>query len=205
MINLHPDMLQLAQTVGYIGITAIIFAETGLFFGFFFPGDSLLFTAGLLAAQHVFNIFILLPLLLLAAILGYVLAYWIGLKFGIWLSTCKDNLFYKKRYLTEAKEFYEHHGGKALILGRLLPIIRTFVPIVAGMTVLSQRSYTYYNIIGALIWVGGMLMLGFTIGQAFPNAYHYIYPLVFLVIVISLLPTLWHLFKAYRLKRMKSA
>lgn len=198
MLLPHIDMLQLARTLGYVGLTSIIFAETGLFFGFFLPGDSLLFTAGLLAAQNIFSIFILFPLLLLAAILGYAVAYWIGAKLGVWLLNRPDSIWFKKRYLDEANQFYLKHGGKALILGRLLPIIRTFVPVVAGMTFLSLQRYHFYNVLGALFWVGGLTFLGFFIGQAFPEAYEYIYPLVAMVIIISLLPTLWHLSQSRR-------
>lgn len=202
MIDLsHLDMLQIARTLGYLGIIGILFAETGLFFGFFLPGDSLLFTAGLLASQHFFNIFILFPSMLLASILGYSLSYWVGAKMGNWLIHRPDSIWFKKRYLDEAKQFYNRHGGKALILGRLLPVIRTFVPLVAGMTFLPFRKYNLYNILGAIFWVGGLTFLGFFIGQAFPKAYDYIYPMVAMIIIISLLPSLWHLLQACRNKK----
>lgn len=197
----HLDIYHITQTLGYIGLTFIIFAETGLFFGFFLPGDSLLFTAGLLAAKGFFNFYLLLIFLFLAAIIGYTLAYFIGLKLGGWLLNRKDNFFFKKKYLTEARYFYLHHGGKALILGRLLPVIRTFVPIVAGIAVLNFRKYTCYNLLGGLFWVIGMVTLGHSIGNAFPKAYDYIYPLIGLIIVVSLIPSFIHFFIARRTRK----
>lgn len=191
----HLDVVQLTRAAGYIGLTAIIFCETGLFLGFFLPGDSLLFAAGLLASQNVFNIFLLAPLLIAAAILGYALAYWFGDKIGHWLLKRPDSLWFKKRYLIEAHEFYEKHGGKALIIGRLMPVVRTFLPIVAGMAEMTHRRFTLYNIIGACIWCGGISITGYYLGTAIPNIDKYILPLVVLIIIISFLPPLFHLLR----------
>lgn len=192
----HIDIIQLTRVAGYIGLTAIIFAETGLFLGFFLPGDSLLFTAGLLASQGIFSIFLLVPLLIIAAIVGYTLAYWIGGKFGHWLLKREDSVWFKKRYLIQAHEFYEKHGGKALIIGRLLPIIRTFLPIVAGMAAMTYRRYSLFNVIGALIWCGGVTLMGYFLGNILPNAEKYLLPLVLLIIVLSFLPAVIHLLHA---------
>lgn len=189
------DIVQLTRAAGYIGLTAIIFSETGLFLGFFLPGDSLLFAAGLLSSQHIFNIFILAPLLIAAAILGYALAYWYGDKIGHWLLRRTDSVWFKKRYLLDAHEFYEKHGGKALIIGRLMPIVRTFLPIVAGMAEMTHRRFTLYNIIGACLWCGGISLAGYYLGTAVPNIDKYILPLVLLIIIISILPPLLHLLK----------
>jgi membrane-associated protein len=192
----HLDIVQLTRTAGYIGLTLIIFCETGLFLGFFLPGDSLIFAAGLLASQKVFNIFFLTPLLIAAAIIGYALAYWFGDKIGHWLLKRPDSVWFKKRYLMEAHEFYEKHGGKALIIGRLMPIVRTFLPIVAGMAEMTQRRFTYYNIIGAIIWCGGISVAGYFLGSTIPHVDKYLLPLVLLIIVVSFLPALFHLLKA---------
>ena len=191
MIDLHHiDIVQLTKTAGYIGLTAIILCETGLFLGFFLPGDSLLFAAGLLASQKIFNIYILLPLLIVAAIVGYTVAYWFGDKIGHWLLKRQDSFWFKRRYLIEAHEFYEKHGGKALIFGRLVPIVRTFLPIVAGMAEMTHRRYMIYNVIGAFLWCGVITILGYYLGAVVPNIDAYILPLVLAVIVISILPAI---------------
>lgn len=198
----HIDIIQLTQTAGYIGLTAIILCETGLFLGFFLPGDSLLFAAGLLASQRIFNIFILIPLLILAAIVGYSIAYWLGDKIGRWLLKRPDTFWFKRRYLLETHEFYEKHGGKALLIGRLMPIVRTFLPIVAGMAEMTRRRFTLYNIIGAVAWCGGLTLAGYYLGAAIPNIDKYILPMVLGIIVISLLPPVIHFLRVkYGLKR----
>lgn len=191
----HIDIVQLTKTFGYIGLTAIILCETGLFLGFFLPGDSLLFAAGLLASQNIFNIYILLPLLIVAAIVGYAIAYWLGDKIGHWLLQRPDSLWFKKRYMIEAHQFYEKHGGKALIIGRLVPVVRTFLPIVAGMAEMTLRRYTFFNVVGALIWCGGVTLLGYFLGASIPNAESYILPFVLIIVFISILPAVIHLLK----------
>src|SRR4030067_1292685 len=123
------DLTELIKTVGYLGIFAIVFAESGLFFGFFLPGDSLLFTSGFLASQGFFNIKVLVPLVVIAAISGDSAGYWMGNKLGRWLLQKKDSYFFKKEHLHQAKTFYEKHGGKTLVLARFIPAVRTFVPI----------------------------------------------------------------------------
>jgi membrane-associated protein len=140
------QLMHWVMIAGYIGVFGILFAETGLFIGFFLPGDSLLFIAGLLAGQGMFNILGLAGGGFIAAVLGYGLAYFFGAKLGDWLSHRADSFWFKKRYLVQAHDFYEKHGGKALVLGRLLPIIRTFVPIVAGMARMSWLRYGLWNL-----------------------------------------------------------
>jgi membrane-associated protein len=194
----HIDIVTIVRTVGYAGVLLIIFAETGLFIGFFLPGDSLIFTAGLLASQHVFNLWILIPATLVSAIAGYFLAYWFGEKLGHWLLQRKDSIWFKKKYIWEAEKFYSKHGGKALIIGRLVPIIRTFVPIVAGMARMKYRRYAIYNLIGALIWVCGLALLGYYLGQTVPAIGNYLLPIILLIIFISLLPAIWQFFKRHR-------
>lgn len=192
----HVDIVQITKMAGYIGLTAIIFMETGLFIGFFLPGDSLLFTAGLLSGQGFFNIYLLVFLLIVAAILGYWVAYWLGSQLGHWLMKREDSFWFKKKYIIQAHEFYEKHGGKALIIGRLMPVIRTFVPIVAGMAGMSQRRYAFYNVVGSLVWCGGVTLAGFFLGSIIPDASHYILPIAILIIVVSLLPGLIHLVRS---------
>ncbi len=205
MLNfLHNiDIMQLTKTAGTIGLVAIIFCETGIFLGCFLPGDSLLFTAGLLAAQGVFHIWLLTPLLIAAAFLGYAIAYWLGEKIGHWLMKRPDRFWFKKAYLTQTHEFYGKHGGKAMILGRFVPIVRTFLPIIAGLADMPIRRYMLYNLIGAVIWAGGVVLLGYYLGSLIPNAEHYILPMVLIIIVLSILPPAIHIWRARR-KTVKS-
>ena len=191
----HIDIIQLTRAAGYIGLAAIILCETGLFLGFFLPGDSLLFSAGLLASQQIFNIFLLAPMLIAAAIVGYAIAYWFGDKIGHWLLKRPDTFWFKQRYLTEAHAFYEKHGGKALIIGRLIPVVRTFLPIVAGMAEMTHRRFTLFNVIGALVWCGGVTLAGYYLGAVIPNIDKYILPIVLAIIVISALPPAIHLLR----------
>lgn len=192
----HIDIVKLTRMAGYVGLAVIILCETGLFLGFFLPGDSLLFTAGLLASQGLFNMFILVPLMIAAAIIGYGVAYWFGDKIGHWLLKRPDSLWFKRRYLTQAHEFYERHGGAALIIGRLVPIVRTFLPIVAGMAEMSSQKYWMYNIIGAVIWCAGVTVAGYYLGSVIPNIDRYLLPIIFLIIIISILPAVIHLLRA---------
>lgn len=187
------DITQWVSTLGYAGLLLIVLLEMGVFFGFFLPGDSLVFAAGLLASKGIFNIWYLVPMLVLTAVLGYAMGYWFGDKLGHWLMRCKESIFFKRRYVESAHAFYEKHGGKALILGRLVPIVRTFVPIVAGMAQMSYRKYFIFNIAGALVWGAGVTLLGFWIGGILPEFGNYILPLVLLIILISILPGLWHI------------
>src|SRR6478672_9946869 len=161
------DVRQLVQAGGYIGLTLIIFAETGLLIGFFLPGDSLIVTAGLLAAQPQFGLHIwLLGLLLtIASIIGNSVGYAIVKYSGPRLFTRDDSLLFKKKHLIRAHAFYETHGGKTLVLARFMPIVRTFVPVVAGMAEMDYKSYTAYNVLGAVLWIWSMLFVGFVLGR----------------------------------------
>lgn len=189
------DLVNIIKTGGYIGITAITFAESGLFFGFFLPGDSLLFTAGFLASQGFLDIRILVPLLIVAAISGDSVGYWSGKKFGGWLMKQKESLFFQKKHLFTAQKFYEKHGGKTLILARFMPAVRTFAPIVAGMANMHYRSFLSFNAIGGLLWAAGMSLLGYFLGSAIPNVDKYLLPIVGAIIVLSVLPGVIHLLK----------
>ncbi len=184
------DLAQWITAIGYIGLLTIIVLEMGVFFGFFLPGDSLVFTAGILAAQNVFNIWILVSTFAIAAILGYIIGYWFGKKLGKWLMQREDGIWFKKRYLEQADEFYQKHGGKALILGRLVPIVRTFIPIVAGMAKMPYHRYFIFNVIGALIWGSGITFIGYYVGTKIPEVGNYILPIVMLIVLLSIIPGL---------------
>jgi membrane-associated protein len=186
------DVRHLVQVGGYVGLTAIIFAETGLLIGFFLPGDSLLVTAGLLSAQPQFglNVWLLGLLLSIAAILGNSLGYAIGRYSGPRLFTRDDSLLFKKKHLFRAQEFYTRHGGKTLVIARFMPIVRTFVPVVAGMAQMNVRVYTAYNVLGAVLWIWSMLFIGYFLGRFIPGVDQHIEKVIILVIFISLLPGL---------------
>ncbi|PWU24307.1 hypothetical protein C5B42_00140 [Candidatus Cerribacteria bacterium 'Amazon FNV 2010 28 9'] len=179
--------------VGYLGMFAVIFAESGLFFGFFFPGDSLLFTAGLLASQNVFNLLWLTPLMCLAAVLGDNVGFWTGKKLGTWLLSQKDSWFYKKKHLHQAQKFYEKHGGKTLILARFMPAIRTFAPIAAGIADMDYNKFFFNNIVGGVLWATGMTVGGYFLGRIIPDVDKYLLPILGVIVVVSVIPAFLHL------------
>ena len=186
------DVQHLVQVGGYVGLTAIIFAETGLLIGFFLPGDSLLVTAGLLSARPQFglNVWVLGLLLTVAAILGNSVGYAIGHFSGPRLFKRDDSLLFKKKHLFRAQEFYRKHGGKTLVIARFMPIVRTFVPVVAGMAGMSLKAYTAYNVLGALLWIWSMLFVGYFLGRFIPGIDQHIEKVILLVIFVSLLPAI---------------
>ena len=186
------DVQHLVQAGGYVGLTAIIFAETGLLIGFFLPGDSLLVTAGLLSAQPRFglNLWLIGVLLTFAAIIGNSVGYAIGRFTGPRLFTRDDSLLFKKKHLYRAQTLYERHGGQILVLARFMPIVRTFVPVVAGMAQMKYRAYTAYNVLGAVAWIWSMLFIGYFLGRHIPGIEHHITKVILAVIFISLLPGL---------------
>jgi membrane-associated protein len=174
---------------GYVGLTAIIFAETGLLIGFFLPGDSLIVTAGLLSATTgVFNVWLLGLLLTVASIIGNTVGYAIGHATGPKLFSREDSLLFNKKHLTRAHEFYERHGGKTIIIARFMPIVRTFVPVVAGIGQMGYRRYTIYNIVGGLGWIWSMLFIGYFLGRYIPGVDQHIEQVIIVVVVLSLMP-----------------
>ncbi|HXT15160.1 MAG TPA: VTT domain-containing protein [Gemmatimonadaceae bacterium] len=183
------DVRALIAWGGYIGLTAIIFAETGLLIGFFLPGDSLLVTAGLLAATTgALNVWWLGLLLTVASILGNTSGYAIGRAAGPHLFSREDSLLFNKKHLIRAREFYDRHGGKTVIIARFMPIVRTFVPVVAGMGQMEYRRYTIYNIVGGVGWIWSMLFIGYFLGRYIHNVDQHIESVIILVILISFLP-----------------
>lgn len=182
--------------VGVFGVIAVIFAETGLFFGFFFPGDSLLFTAGFLASQHQLSLGWLLVGAFIAAVLGDSLGYAFGKKIGPAIFTKEDSLFFDKKHIARAQHFYEKYGKKTIILARFIPIIRTFAPIVAGVGNMTYRIFVSFNIIGGFLWTWAMLWLGYGFGSIIPNPDLYVIPAVILIVIISALPALREILKA---------
>lgn len=185
-------------TAGYVGLFAIVFAESGLFFGFFLPGDSLLVTAGLLATQGFFRIEFLLPLLIIAAIGGDSVGYWFGNKVGPTIFKKEKSLFFDKRHIQRAHAFYEKHGGKTIILARFMPIIRTFAPIVAGVAKMNYKSFLFFNVLGGILWTTSMLFLGFFLGRVIPNVDKYLLPIIGIVIFLSILPGIFEGYRSYK-------
>ena len=195
---MQPDFwLEKAGRHAVWAIVAIIFAESGLFFGFFLPGDSLLLTAGLFAYEGSLNLWWLMPLLFVAAVLGDNVGYWFGRKTGPPLFTRDESFLFKPRNLKAAHDFYEKHGGKTIILARFMPFIRTFAPIVAGAVQMNYRSFMIYNLIGGLVWAVGVLVAGYVLGSIFPPEVldRYFVLIVVIVIAISVAPTGWHLWQ----------
>lgn len=189
---MHGDLAALIETVGYLGIFGIVFAETGLLFGFFLPGDSLLFTAGILASQGIFSIVPLCLLLFIAAVSGDSVGYYIGHKFGRRLFHREDSIFFHKDHLVSAQKFYEKHGGKTIILARFMPIIRTFAPVVAGIGNMEYSKFLAFNIVGGFLWTAGLPLAGYFLGRAIPDVDRYLLPIIALIVLISIAPGIYH-------------
>ena len=184
----NPErLIELIRSGGYVVLAAIVFAETGLFIGFFLPGDSLLFTAGLVAAQGFFNLGYLMLLLSVMAIVGDTLGYGIGYKVGEALYSKKDSFGFHREHLLYAKEFYEKHGGRAIFIARFVPFARTFAPVVAGVAQMSYARFASYNIFGGIFWVCSMTTAGFYLGSI-PWVHKNLGKVVLLIVFLSLLP-----------------
>lgn len=193
----HLQNLTDAQSIiskgGFYLLLIVIFAETGLFFGFFLPGDYLLVLAGLLCATNILDVSIVVLLLavIAAGILGNYAGYWFGYRTGPMLFKRNESLFFKKRYVTMAEEFYAKYGGMALVLGRFFPIIRTFAPIFAGVVKVNFKKFTIFNIIGSATWVCTLTLAGFFLGKKYPAEIKYYLKYVILgLIVITSIPLL---------------
>lgn len=176
------------QTIGLLGVIAVVFAESGLLIGFFLPGDSLLFTAGFLASQHVFSIAWLMIGCVAAAIAGDSVGYAFGHRVGKKIFTRKESFFFHKNHLVRARVFYERYGAKTIVFARFIPVVRSFAPIMAGVGEMHYKTFLFYNIIGGTLWALGSTGLGYILGSIIPNADHYLLPMIVLVIILSFLP-----------------
>ncbi|MGB4863921.1 MAG: VTT domain-containing protein [Tepidiformaceae bacterium] len=196
------DIEAIIKTVGYIGLFAIIFAETGLLIGFFLPGDTLLLSAGLLIQQDKvgLELWILIPLLIAAAVIGDATGYQIGKHTGPRLFKREDSRLFHRDHLERAQRFYERHGGKTIILARFLAFVRTFAPTVAGAASMPYSKFVTYNIVGAALWVPSMTLMGYFFGKAIPPD---LVELFFVAMVVAMVaastaPALFHLWRERR-------
>jgi membrane-associated protein len=184
------DVEGLVRTGGLAIVCGIVFTETGLFFGFFLPGDSLLVTAGILAAAGHLNLAGLLSLVTLCAILGDQLNYFVGRKAGQALYSRPDSLFFKKKHLERAHEYYEKYGVKTIIIARFIPIVRTFCPAVAGAAEMKYRRYLTFDILGGMLWVFTTVLGGFFLGRSVPNVKDNLHIVIAVVVFVSILPAI---------------
>ena len=194
---LNHDLKTFVELIGSFGVWFVVFAESGLLIGFFLPGDSLLFTAGLLSSPSfaMFNIWHLVLGAWLAAVLGDNVGYEFGKRVGRKLFKKEKSLLFKPENLVKAQEFYEKYGGKAIMLARFIPVVRTFVPVVAGVGKMDHKKFTFFNFLGGTIWTWGMTWMGFYLGSVIPNVDRYLLPIVLLIILVSVLPPIWHIYK----------
>jgi len=203
---IHLDLQQFIATIGYIGIFAIVFAESGLLVGFFLPGDSLLFTAGVIAGsqalQDTLKVKLNYPVLaigcFLAAAAGDSVGYWFGHRVGRQLFKREDSMLFKKKYLIQAETLYGKHGGKIIVIARFMPFVRTFAPIVAGIGVMNYPRFLSYNVIGGFLWATGVVSAGYFLGDA---ANSYLAPILALIVVVSVLPPAIHVLRDYLAER----
>ena len=182
------DVESLVRVGGLAALTAIVFTETGLFVGFFLPGDSLLVTAGIFAAKGDLELWTLNTVLSLAAILGDTTGYVIGFKTGPMIFRREDSLFFHRKHLLTAKQFYDQYGGFTIVVARFIPILRTFAPVVAGVGKMQYSRFIVYNVFGGILWVFSMTFAGYFLGRMVPNIQEQIHIVIAVVIFLSLLP-----------------
>lgn len=195
------DLQEFIVAAGYIGLFAIIFSESGLLFGVFFPGDSLLFTAGFLASQGIFHIIPLIFTCFVAAVLGDSVGYTFGRRVGKRFFTRDSSMFFNRDNVARARAFYEKHGGKTIVLARFIPGIRTLAPIVAGIGDMRYREFLAYNLVGGLAWAVGITLVGYFLGSSIPGVDKYLVPIIGVIIVSSLLPAFFQVVRTRERRR----
>jgi membrane-associated protein len=200
LFHRFSNLTELVQWAGLFGLAAIIFSETGLLVGVFLPGDSLLVTAGLLAARGYLNIYALVPLLTVAAICGNSVGYSFGRATGPRIFNRENSLFFNKKHAIRAHEFYEKYGRKTIVLAQFMPVIRTFAPVVAGVGGMRFRTFITFNVMGAVLWIWSMTAIGFFLGSYIPGVDQHIEIVVIVVVFISLLPGIISWYRGRRAK-----
>jgi membrane-associated protein len=183
---------------GYVVLFVIVFTETGLLIGFFLPGDSLLITAGLVAAAGGLNIWWLNVILIVAAVTGDSVGYAIGLRLGPRLFTRPKSLLFNPRHIERTRAFYARHGAKTIVIARFVPIVRTFAPVVAGVGQMEYRRFVFYNVAGGVGWVTSMTWAGYALGRAIPNVADYVHVIVVVVVILSVIPIVVELVRERR-------
>ncbi|MDP2837767.1 MAG: VTT domain-containing protein [Candidatus Moranbacteria bacterium] len=183
------DLVALIKAIGYVGVFGIVFAETGLFLGFFFPGDSLLFVAGFLASQGFFSLSLLLLGIFLSGVAGNLFGYEFGRRVGPKIFSREDSWLFKKAHVLKAQAFYERHGAKTIVLARFMPIVRTFAPIVAGVANMRFRTFLIFNLAGAFLWTLSLVLLGYILGSVI-DVDRYLLPIILAIVMLSFLPAI---------------
>lgn len=182
------ETADLIRAAGYLGLFAIVFAETGLLVGFFLPGDSLLFTAGFLASQGALDVRLLILVTFAAAVIGDTVGYAFGHRVGRALYRREESFFFRRSHLERTEALFARHGGKVIVLARVMPFARTFAPVIAGVGAMPYRKFVFYNVTGGLAWTAGLSLMGYFLGEAVPHADRYLLPIVLLVIALSVAP-----------------
>jgi membrane-associated protein len=195
------NVQHIIATGGLLLIAAIIFGESGMFIGFFFPGDTLLLSAGVFAATGKLSLITLLPVVVLAAIAGDNVGYHIGKRYGRQLFRKPDGVIFRQEYVTRAEAFYEKYGSKAMLFAHFIPVVRTFAPAVAGVAEMNYKQFVLFDAIGDTAWAVIVTLVGYWFGRKIPNIDHYILLAVVAVMVITLAPTFYHVGKAIRKNR----
>ncbi|MGH9277392.1 MAG: DedA family protein [Acidimicrobiales bacterium] len=190
------DPKSLLEAFGTIGLFVMVFAESGLLIGFFLPGDSLLFTAGLFAARGDLNFPVILVGCFVAAVLGDQVGYWFGKRTGPALFNRPESRFFKKSHVEKAETFFEEHGPKTIVMARFVPFVRTFAPILAGVGKMPYRTFVTFNVVGALLWAVGVTTLGYILGESIPDIDRYLLPIIGLILLISFVPIAREAWKA---------
>lgn len=200
LLEFLKDLPSLVASAGYVALALIVFAESGVMLGFFLPGDSLLFTAGIFAARGDLNLAILLPSLFLAAVAGDSFGYAFGRKAGSRLFARPNARFFKQSYVDRTRSFYDRHGSKTIVLARFVPIVRTFAPILAGVAGMPYRKFAGFNLAGGFLWVVGVTLAGFWLGSAVGDIDRYLLPIIVAIVFLSLLPPALEVLKTRRAK-----
>lgn len=192
------DPKHLIEAFGTIGLFVIVFAESGILAGFFLPGDSLLFTAGLLASQGVLNLPLITVGCFIAAVAGDQVGYVIGRRYGPALFRKPESRFFHKRNVERAQAYFAEHGARTIVLARFVPIVRTFAPVVAGVGRMEYRTFVTYNIVGGFLWAVGVTVLGYVLGESIPDIDRYLLPAILVIVAVSFVPVLREVLKVRR-------
>jgi membrane-associated protein len=199
---MHPESL--IETFGTLGVFAIVFAESGLLIGFFLPGDSLLFTAGLLASRGFSNIVLLMVGCALSAVIGDQVGYVIGRRAGPALFRRPDSRFFHQKNVQRARDYFDKHGPKTIILARFVPVVRTFAPVVAGVAEMDYRRFVTFNVVGGVVWGSGVTLLGYLLGNTIGDIDRWLLPIIGIIVAVSFVPVINEVLKARRASQARA-